>query len=63
MLFVGVETAGRHPRPALHHPQFLPGDDAVGLAARALMAGYLAAAERVLGIEHHRADAAGGVLR
>jgi amidohydrolase len=63
MLFVGVETAGRHPQPALHHPQFLPGDDAVGLAARALMAGYLAAAERVLGIEHHRADAAGGVLR
>ncbi|GAT74209.1 M20 metallopeptidase family protein [Microbacterium hydrocarbonoxydans] len=56
MLFVGVETAGEHPQPALHHPRFLPGEDAVDLVARALMAGYLAAAERVLGIEHHRGD-------
>ncbi|MBN8425257.1 amidohydrolase [Microbacterium esteraromaticum] len=56
MLFVGVETAGRDPQPALHHPRFLPDDDAVDLVARALMAGYLAAAERVLGIEHHRGD-------
>lgn len=60
MLFVGVETAGEHPQPALHHPRFLPGDDSVDLVARALMAGYLAAAERVLGIEHHRSDAALG---
>lgn len=57
MLFVGVETPGQHPQPALHHPRFLPEDDAVDLVARALMAGYLAAAERVLGIEHHRYDA------
>lgn len=56
MLFVGVETAGRDPQPALHHPRFLPDDDAVDLVARALMAGYLAAAERVLGIEHRRGD-------
>ncbi len=56
MLFVGVETAGEHPQPALHHPRFLPGEDAVDLVARALMAGYLAAAERVLGIEHNRSD-------
>lgn len=61
MLFAGVETEGRNPQPALHHPQFLPGDEAVGLVARALMAGYLAAAERVLGIEHHRADDVGGM--
>lgn len=58
MMFVGVETAGRHPQPALHHPEFLPGEEAVDLVARALMAGCLAAAERVLGIEHHRSGAA-----
>ena len=54
MMFVGVETAGQQPQPALHHPRFLPGDEAVGAVARALLAGYLAAAERVLGIDHHR---------
>ncbi len=54
MMFAGVETAGEEPQPALHHPRFLPGDEAVGVVARALLAGYLAAAERVLGIEHHR---------
>ncbi len=54
MMFVGVETAGEQPQPALHHPRFLPGSEAVGAVARALLAGYLAAAERVLGIEHHR---------
>ncbi|MBO0980727.1 amidohydrolase [Microbacterium sp. SD291] len=59
MLFAGVETPGEHPQPALHHPRFLPEDDAVDLVARALMAGYLAAAERVLGIAHHRGDIAG----
>lgn len=58
MMFAGVETAGLDPQPALHHPRFLPGDEAVGLVARALMAGYLAAAEQVLGIEHHRAETA-----
>lgn len=65
MMFAGVETAGDGPQPGLHDPRFLPGDDAVGAVARALLAGYLAAAERVLGIEHHRAgwpepDRAGG---
>jgi amidohydrolase len=54
MMFVGVETAGAPTQPALHDPRFLPDDDAVGALARALLAGYLAAAERVLGIEHHR---------
>lgn len=61
MLFVGVETAGEERQPALHHPRFLPGDEAVGAVARALLAGYLAAAERVLGIEHHRGSLAAGV--
>lgn len=58
MLFVGVETAGESPQPALHHPRFLPGDDAVGAVARALLAGYLAAAERILGVAHHRGELA-----
>ncbi|MFF2273998.1 M20 family metallopeptidase [Agromyces sp. NPDC058136] len=58
MMFAGVQTAGHDPQPGLHHPSFLPDDDAVGLVARALLAGYLAAAERVLGIEHHRSGSA-----
>lgn len=56
MMFVGVETAGQEPQPPLHHPRFLPGDEAVGAVARALLAGYLAAAERVLDIAHHRSQ-------
>lgn len=56
MMFVGVETPHREPQPSLHDPHFLPDDSAVGAVARALLAGYLAAAERVLGIEHHRSD-------
>lgn len=59
MMFVGVETAGQQPQPALHHPNFLPGDEAIGAVARALLAGYLAAAERVLGIDHHRSALTG----
>jgi amidohydrolase len=48
MLFVGVEQAFGNPDPArLHHPSFHPSDDAVGDVARALLAGYLAAADRV----------------
>lgn len=38
MLFLG--TGGEH---ALHHPSFLPGDEMVGEAASALLAGYLGA--------------------
>ncbi|MBB4685084.1 M20 metallopeptidase family protein [Amycolatopsis jiangsuensis] len=42
MLFVGLgDTAGAR---SLHDELFLPGDDAVGLVADALLAGYLAAA-------------------
>lgn len=56
MMFVGAETSDHAPQPSLHDPRFLPDDSAVGSVARALLAGYLAAAERVLGIEHHRSD-------
>lgn len=58
MMFVGVETAGLHPQPSLHDPRFLPDEGAIRTVARALLAGYLAAAEQVLGIEHHRSDLA-----
>jgi amidohydrolase len=44
MLFVGT---GRHGGAGssltLHHPRFLPPDDAVGQVARVMLAGYLAA--------------------
>ncbi|WP_256839795.1 M20 metallopeptidase family protein [Ornithinimicrobium faecis] len=44
MCFVGVRVAGHEDDPpALHHPRFLPVDEAVGDVARALIAGYLAA--------------------
>ncbi|HSK38307.1 MAG TPA: amidohydrolase, partial [Arenibaculum sp.] len=45
MCFVGVKTGGKPSEPPLHHPEFLPTDEAVGAVARALLAGYLAAAE------------------
>jgi amidohydrolase len=56
MMFVGVDTPGHDPQPSLHDARFLPDDAAVAAVARALLAGYLAAAERILGIEHHRSD-------
>ncbi|QDO89435.1 amidohydrolase [Ornithinimicrobium ciconiae] len=50
MCFVGVRVAGHQEDPTpLHHPRFLPVDEAVGDVARALVAGYLAAVEL-----HHR---------
>lgn len=48
MMFVGVETAATEPVPALHDPRFLPTDRAVRDVAHALLAGYLAAADRLL---------------
>ncbi len=48
MLFVGVETEGIVPSPALHDPRFLPTDRAIRDVARALIAGYLAAADQLL---------------
>jgi amidohydrolase len=56
MMFVGVDTPGHDSQPSLHDARFLPDDAAVAAVARALLAGYLAAAERILGIEHHRSD-------
>jgi amidohydrolase len=47
MLFLGVEGGAPDAsgaRPGLHSPRFLPGDETVGRAATALLAGYLAAA-------------------
>jgi amidohydrolase len=42
MLFTGSGT-----EVALHHPEFLPADDAIGDVAAAMLAGYLAALELV----------------
>jgi amidohydrolase len=44
MLFTGSGTAG----VTLHDARFLPADDTVGQVARVMLAGYLAAAARVL---------------
>jgi amidohydrolase len=41
MLFVGVGSP-----VSLHHPRFLPDDDAVGQVASAMLAGYLAAVDQ-----------------
>ena len=47
MGFVGLDGAeGFQSRP-LHHPEFLPPDDAVGAIARAQAVLYVAAAEMV----------------
>lgn len=43
MLFVGVEST-ISPSSSLHDPRFLPPDAAVGEVARAMLAGWLAAA-------------------
>jgi amidohydrolase len=47
MVFVGVGSGGPD-EPGLHHPQFLPPDEAVGDVARTMLAGYLAACSTVL---------------
>lgn len=48
MMFAGVRTAGAGDiEPTLHSAGFLPPDEAVGLVARSLLAGYLAALELV----------------
>jgi hypothetical protein len=45
MLFVGSGTD-----VSLHHPRFLPADDAVGRVAATMLAGYLAAASGLAGV-------------
>lgn len=45
MSFVGVTVAGHDEAPELHHPRFLPDDDAILDVATALVAAYLAGAE------------------
>jgi len=44
MLFVGTKGASPEACRPLHHPQFLPPDEAVRTVARTLLAGYLGAA-------------------
>jgi amidohydrolase len=46
MVFVGVGPGGPG-QPGLHHPRFLPPDEAVGDLARVLLASYLGACELV----------------
>jgi amidohydrolase len=46
MVFVGV-GADDGESPGLHHPDFLPSDDAVALVARAMLSSYLAACSTV----------------
>lgn len=48
MAFVGVNVAGHVSPPQLHHPEFLPTDDAVLAVATAMVAGYMAGAELIL---------------
>ncbi|HEY2550183.1 MAG TPA: M20 family metallopeptidase [Streptosporangiaceae bacterium] len=44
MMFLGVADAGAAAQPGLHHAAFLPPDEAVAAVARAMIAGYAAAA-------------------
>lgn len=46
MLFVGTKGASTGADKPLHHPQFLPPDEAVSAVAKALLAAYLGAAGR-----------------
>ena len=51
MSFVGVQVAGHTTPPQLHHPEFLPTDDAILAVATAMVAGYLAGVELLQGGE------------
>src|SRR5215813_14050704 len=48
MMFAGVGQPGTPDGPGLHHPAFLPPEDAVGEVARAMLAAYVAACSVVL---------------
>jgi amidohydrolase len=43
-VFVGLEGAPGAPRAPLHHPRFLPPEEAVRVVARAQKVAYVAAA-------------------
>jgi amidohydrolase len=59
MMFLGLRGAiGDLGRP-LHHPQFLPPDEAVGAVAQAQAAAYVAAAQRDSWPERHDPSSAG----
>lgn len=45
MAFVGVQVDGHEVAPPLHHPAFLPTEEAISQVATALICGYLGAAE------------------
>jgi len=47
MSFVGVRVEGHDEPPQLHTPAFLPTDEAVRDVARAMVAGYLGAVQRL----------------
>ena len=47
MVFLGVGS-GSSGQPGLHHPQFLPPEQTIGEVARAMLAGYLGACERIV---------------
>jgi len=47
-MFAGVGQPDETNTPGLHHPAFLPREDAVGDVARAMLAGYVAACSVVL---------------
>ena len=48
MMFAGVGQPGTLDAPGLHHPAFLPREEAVADVARAMLAGYVAACSIVL---------------
>src|SRR5215813_11883507 len=49
MMFAGVGQPGTPDAPGLHHPSFLPREEAVEDVARVMLAGYVAACSVVLG--------------
>jgi len=48
MMFVGVGQPGETEAPGLHHPAFLPPEEAVRDVCRAMLAGYVAGCSAVL---------------
>lgn len=59
MVFLGVGS-GEARAPGLHHPDFLPDEEAVAHAATALLAGYLGACDTVLDLPDAETPLGGG---